>query len=183
MSEPFRTRSYVAVEPSLRPRRTRRGVRVVVSDGTSVLLMRDTDPGVAGSAWWITPGGGIDPGEDERAAAVRELAEETGLRVEPEALVGPLATRSALHGYSDHIALQHETFFVLVTPRFEPELSGFTEDERITVEGLFWLALDELATETVWTDVTRLLDLAGRPEQWPLDLGVVEESVVPVDPR
>jgi putative (di)nucleoside polyphosphate hydrolase len=30
--------------------------------------------------WWQMPQGGIDPGEDPRAAAVRELFEETGMR-------------------------------------------------------------------------------------------------------
>lgn len=29
--------------------------------------------------WWQMPQGGIDPGEDVRAAALRELAEETGI--------------------------------------------------------------------------------------------------------
>lgn len=31
-------------------------------------------------AWWQMPQGGIDPGEDPAAAAVRELYEETGIR-------------------------------------------------------------------------------------------------------
>ncbi|HJZ32208.1 MAG TPA: RNA pyrophosphohydrolase [Hyphomicrobiaceae bacterium] len=31
-------------------------------------------------SWWQMPQGGIDPGEDPRAAALRELAEETGMR-------------------------------------------------------------------------------------------------------
>jgi putative (di)nucleoside polyphosphate hydrolase len=30
--------------------------------------------------WWQMPQGGIDPGEDPAAAALRELAEETGIR-------------------------------------------------------------------------------------------------------
>ena len=35
---------------------------------------------------WCLPGGGLEEGEDFRVAAVRELAEETGLRVAPETL-------------------------------------------------------------------------------------------------
>jgi 8-oxo-dGTP pyrophosphatase MutT (NUDIX family) len=36
---------------------------------------------------WTLPGGGIDHGEDPRDAVRREVYEETGLRVEPEALL------------------------------------------------------------------------------------------------
>ena len=37
---------------------------------------------------WELPGGRAEPGEDERAALVREIREETGLSVEPFAWVG-----------------------------------------------------------------------------------------------
>ncbi|MDQ4039474.1 MAG: NUDIX domain-containing protein [Actinomycetota bacterium] len=39
----------------------------------------DTAPGDV--VWWYTPGGGVEPGESLRTAAVRELAEEIGLHV------------------------------------------------------------------------------------------------------
>ena len=62
-----------------RPRHRRRGTRVVVTDLSSVLLLADTDPGVPGSRWWVTPGGGIDAGEDDRTA--RREAQRTGQRL------------------------------------------------------------------------------------------------------
>lgn len=42
-----------------------------------VLLMR-YDDGPPNGSHWTTPGGGLEPGESHRQAALRELAEETG---------------------------------------------------------------------------------------------------------
>ena len=36
---------------------------------------------------WSIPKGLVDPGEDERSAAIREFAEETGCRLDPQQLV------------------------------------------------------------------------------------------------
>ena len=52
--------------------------RVILLDpGDRVLLMRYDDE-LPNGRHWTTPGGGLNPGEDYAAAAVRELAEETG---------------------------------------------------------------------------------------------------------
>ena len=48
-----------------------------------LLLVQQRASGV-----WSTPGGALEPDERPAEAVVRETWEETGLRVEPEALVG-----------------------------------------------------------------------------------------------
>jgi putative (di)nucleoside polyphosphate hydrolase len=62
----------------------RAGVGMVVldADGRVLALERRGVPGA-----WQLPQGGLEPGEDEAAAAWRELAEETGLRDDHVALV------------------------------------------------------------------------------------------------
>lgn len=58
------------------------GAYVVCVRDREVLLVRFTD-----GERWTLPGGGLDHGEDPRDAAVREVAEETGLTVVLDALL------------------------------------------------------------------------------------------------
>lgn len=157
---------------------------MVVTDGEAVLLFADTDPGVPGSRWWVTPGGGIDAGESEEAAAVRELAEETGLVVAASDLIGPVMRRVAVHGYSDQVCAQTEAFYVLRVPRFEVDTAGHTADEQVTLSGHAWWPVDQPGSlvEPVWPAVLpAVLDLADHPAAWPWDMGEIEESTVPVE--
>lgn len=57
---------------------------VLVVDGTEVLLVERTRPPAVGS--WSVPAGYLEADEPPRAAAVRELAEETSVTVSPDAL-------------------------------------------------------------------------------------------------
>jgi 8-oxo-dGTP pyrophosphatase MutT (NUDIX family) len=187
-------RTLVPVPPEERPLRTRRTVRVLVveeGDHERVLLFGDSDPGLPGSRWWITPGGGIDPGETELEAAVRELEEESGLRIGPDELLGPLLVRRVVHGYTDVVVDQEDLFYACWVPPFDVSDAGHTPEERITMTDVRWWSRQDLAAteEEIWPAV--LLDLwaeaelrreeveAGEPTRPPLDGGQVEESTVP----
>jgi 8-oxo-dGTP pyrophosphatase MutT (NUDIX family) len=64
--------------------RVRVGVGVIVLDSRGwILLEKRSDCGI-----WGLPGGRIEPGESVKAAAVREVYEETGLTVEITKLLG-----------------------------------------------------------------------------------------------
>lgn len=64
------------------------GVGAVVLDGDRVLLVRRANEPLKGH--WSLPGGGVDVGETLRDAIRREVREETGLEVEPGAIVDVL---------------------------------------------------------------------------------------------
>jgi ADP-ribose pyrophosphatase YjhB (NUDIX family) len=72
------------------PRRvTRVAAYALCTDGDTILLSRIAQGATASSdGMWTLPGGGIDFGEDPRAAALRELTEETGLSGEIIELAG-----------------------------------------------------------------------------------------------
>lgn len=182
---------FVAPAPSDRPHHTRRAVRVLLLDEDDrVLLIEDSDLGLDPVAhWWNTPGGGVDPGESDAEAVVRELHEETGLRVTEADLDGPLLARRVLHGWSDKVVDQDETFWAVRVPAFEVDTSGHTEEERMTVVGLTWWDLDALEAtgDLVWpVDLRALVALAADRDRWrdaPVAGGRVEESTVSVDPH
>ncbi|MER6810430.1 NUDIX domain-containing protein [Spirillospora sp. NPDC000708] len=55
------------------------------ASGRLLLVRRGRPPG---AGLWSVPGGRVEPGEDDAAAVVRELKEETGLDVVAGALAG-----------------------------------------------------------------------------------------------
>lgn len=186
MSEESGRKYVIPDDPADRPVRTRRAVRViVVGPDDTVLLFEDSDPGLPGVTWWVTPGGGMDPGESERRTAVREVAEETGHLLAEHDLVGPLATRFAVHGYTDQILEQHETFYLARVDAFEIDVSAHTEEEQITLQGHRWWTRAEIEVSAAWIWPVQLIELWDRahdPELPPLDLGRQEESTVTVGP-
>jgi len=60
------------------------------SPGAAMLLTRRSERLRNHPGQWALPGGSIDEGESPEQAALRELHEEVGLRVAPEAILGRL---------------------------------------------------------------------------------------------
>jgi 8-oxo-dGTP pyrophosphatase MutT (NUDIX family) len=129
----------------------RTSARVVIVDSARrVLLMRALE---GDHSWWFTIGGGIAPGEDDRAAAVREAFEETGIRLDPQDLVGPISRRLPSFTFLGRPCRQDERLYLAeVSSGVETTTGGWTDLELATWDGLHWWPLAELlgTTEVVY---------------------------------
>jgi 8-oxo-dGTP pyrophosphatase MutT (NUDIX family) len=129
---------------------------LVLDEHDRLLLMMTKAPDTSGAARWITPGGGVDPGESHEEAAVRELHEETGQVV---AEVGPVVRVDDFEvpwDAADHTH-GHAEFFVVRLPHFEVVDDDWTDDERVDILESRWFSLDELESTT---DPVEPVDLA-----------------------
>ncbi|PTR26758.1 NUDIX domain-containing protein [Rhodococcus sp. OK519] len=156
-------------EPSgLQLDEVRTSARVVMLDDRGrVLLVRGRDPDKPDTSFWFTIGGGVESGETLRAAAVREIHEETGLTVEPDSLRGPLWRRVAIFPFAGELIRSEELFFTVRTDEFAPHRGGFTELEQRTIIEYRWCTAAEIRViqnggEAVYPqDLPDLLDEAN----------------------
>jgi 8-oxo-dGTP pyrophosphatase MutT (NUDIX family) len=86
---------------------------IVFDEEKRVLLTRRTDNGQ-----WCLPGGAMDSGESAAEACVREMWEETGLRIRVKRLVGVYSDPDQLVIYPDG----NKVFVVALS--FEAEITG-----------------------------------------------------------
>jgi 8-oxo-dGTP pyrophosphatase MutT (NUDIX family) len=123
----------------------RRAARVLLLDPSGrVLLLRGCDPARPEHRYWFTVGGGLEAGESLSEAAVREVYEETGLRITGADLVGPVRTDTVQFPFDSRWYSQEQTFFVVRTEAFTADLSHLDPYEITSVDTTRWWSADEL---------------------------------------
>ncbi|GAA3158067.1 NUDIX hydrolase [Streptomyces echinatus] len=136
----------------------RKVARVVLLDPDDrILLLHGHEPDDPADDWWFTPGGGLEGAETREEAALRELAEETGIT---DVELGPvLWRRRCSFPFAGRRWDQDEWYYLARTRQTATAATGLTELERRSVAGARWWTCQELtrARETVYP--TRLAGL------------------------
>jgi len=157
----------------------RDAARVILVDANlQVLLFRFS----LGAGWsaengrphvWITPGGGLNPGETHERCARRELWEETGIELEP----GPCVwTRSHTFRWGEVYVEQRERYFVAHCAAPEISTQNWTPEESVMLSGHQWWSQAEIADSAEAFAPRRLGELllpilAGEYPAEPFDTG------------
>jgi ADP-ribose pyrophosphatase YjhB (NUDIX family) len=130
----------------------RRAARVVLLDPHHRVLLLYYDQPPPNGRHWATPGGGIEPGEDYRAAALRELAEETGWS-SGVTVLGEILRHTYDMAHLGTMVRQEERIYLARTSQARREIRGV--DDMHAADGIGawrWWTLAELdaTTEDVW---------------------------------
>jgi 8-oxo-dGTP pyrophosphatase MutT (NUDIX family) len=132
----------------MQPGQHRETARVLLLDAQNRVFLLQThfDPEVQLPPRWITPGGGIDPGETPRQAAARELFEETGLSVSEDDLGEQIWRQEGVWHWGDNLNSHSyvDYFFALKVDSFELNDSAWTDDERRDILQTRWFAIEDL---------------------------------------
>src|SRR5689334_13224025 len=116
---------------------------ILLTPASEVPLLRVRDP-AGGDAFWITPGGGLEPGETIESGLSRELKEELGLE---HFVMGPVVwRRQHTFDWAGKRVCQREQYHVVHVDRFEPRMSDTLEMQ--VVDRFHWWPVEELANAT-----------------------------------
>lgn len=94
---------------------------------------------------WLTPGGGVEDHESHAEGAIRELFEETGLRV--DSVGEPIWSIEGQSIFNDgHIQSTYSEYFVVRTTSFELTNENWMDNEFVDITDVRWWTIEELQT-------------------------------------
>ena len=128
------------------------GAAVLVRDASGRVLLVRRGPGATRSGLWSIPAGFVDYGEEVRAAAARELLEETGLMAEIGAVI---------HAASNF----HDPAKLTIGIWFEGRVTGGVLGAGDDADAAGYFSLHELPPLAFDTDVALLARLRAEADE------------------
>lgn len=122
-----------------------------LADGAQALLISRYDR--RNRIIWSFPKGHIEPGENDRQAALREVHEETGIVAEVVERLGEIDFWFTVEGRRIHKTVHH---FLMVA------VGGELSDSDPEVESVEWVPLDDVHSRLAYSDERSLLRKARR---------------------
>lgn len=146
--------------------RARRTARVFVFDEDGrVLLIRCAMVLKSGVdfVFWVTPGGEIEPNEEPRDSAVRELREELGLELDVR---GPLYTETNQFELAGEMRDNVDHWFLARCAADAPKMKGVTEEELAMMQEMRWWSAGEVVRALARGERIFPVDLAARMREY-----------------
>jgi ADP-ribose pyrophosphatase YjhB (NUDIX family) len=111
--------------------------------------------------FWALPGGAVDLGESVTDAAVREIAEETGVTIELTGLLGIYSDPGHVMAYDDGEVRQQ--FSILFNARL---ISGLARQDDMEIKAVQWVDPSDMPSLKIHPSMRRRIDdaIAERPE-------------------
>lgn len=146
---------------------------LLLDDQDRVLLIHAV--GMGGIPFWFPTGGGLEAGETAEQAAIREVAEETGLQ--GVKLDAEIWHRKHKYDWFGELVEVRERWFMSRVPAFEISTDSWTETEKRIHTSFRWWTLEELKETTDNLTPRRLAEflsqlLKSGPPTSPFDVGV-----------
>ena len=128
------------------------GVGVVILDADKVLLIKRGKPPRAGT--WSLPGGAQESGETLKEAAIREIYEETNLKVEIMGLIDIVdSIRRDKKGDTEY----HYTLI-----DFAARVTGGALRAGDDAIDSHWFTLQEIKELDIWSETKRIIRMAAK---------------------
>lgn len=128
------------------------GGLVVDSTGTRGLLIARRDQKDQTRLIWSLPKGHIEAGETPEIAALREVAEETGITSEIARSLGVIDFWFMASGKRIHKTVHHFLF---------KEVGGSLRPQVTEVDDVAWIPLEEIVTKLAYPDEKKLIARSG----------------------
>jgi mutator protein MutT len=128
------------------------GGLVVDSTGTKGLLIARRDQRDQTRLIWSLPKGHIEEGETPEIAAIREVAEETGITSEISRSLGVIDFWFMASGKRIHKTVHHYLF---------REVSGELQPQVSEVDDVAWVPLEEVVDRLAYPDEKKLIARSG----------------------